>query len=328
MRVAGIVFALLLTGAPALPARAQAQPPTGEETRNAARELARDAVAAHDAGDFARALDLIDRAHKLVPAPTISIWQARILAKMGRLIESNERYEATRRATLPADAPDAFRAAVAEAGEEVEVLRKRIPRIRVRVSGPGADSSSLTVTLDGKRVPPELVGVLRTVDPGAHQLEATVPGVSAVRRRVEVVEARSEDITLRLSPLDAGSGGASSSAESNPSSGGGSSRQTWGLVAAGVGLAGVATGVGFGIAAQNKRAELDDACSGGRCPSSQADTLDAFRTQRTVAWVGYGLGAAGLASAAVLLFVVHDEPPKTGVRPWVAPGSLGVAGRF
>ena len=327
MRARVFAIALLLSAAPARYAGAEPEPPTGEETRNAARELARDAVTAHDAGDFARALDLIDRAHRLVPAPTISIWQARILAKMGRLIEANERYESTRRAALPADAPDAFRAAVVAAGEEVEVLRKRIPRIRVRVSGPGSDSASLVVTLDGKRVPPELLGVARTVDPGSHHLDASVPGVSAVRRRIEVAEAGSESITLELSPLDA-SGTSGARGVGAPPPGGGSSRQTGGWVATGVGLAGVATGIGFGIAAQNKRADLEGACSGGRCPPSREETLDAFRTQRTVAWVGYGVGAAGFASAAVLFFVLPDDRPTTGVHPWVGPGSAGMAGRF
>ncbi|MBE7485164.1 MAG: hypothetical protein HS104_35000 [Polyangiaceae bacterium] len=331
MRPDGFTSCLLLVAGLALsaPAGAEPEPPTTEETRNAARELARDAVAAHDAGDYARALDLIDRAHRLVSAPTISIWQARILAKLGRLIEANERYESTRRAPLPPDAPDVFRAAVADAAQEVEVLRKRIPRIRVRVSGPGADSESLVVTLDGKRVPQELIGVLRTVDPGQHELDARVAGVSRILKRVTVAEGSAADIELSLVPLDAG---ASSSADGEPppaAQRSGSSRRTLAFVAAGIGVAGMATGVGFGLSAQQKRSRLDEACDDEKCPPSQQDALDSFRTHRTAAWVGYGVGAAGLASAAVLLFVVRDDArPRTGVLPWLGPGGAGVAGRF
>ena len=162
---------------------------------------------------------------------------------------------------------------------------------------------------------------------GSHHLVASVPGGSAVRRRIEVAEAGSESITLELSPLDA-SGTSGARGVGAPPPGGGSSRQTWGWVATGVGLAGVATGIGFGIAAQNKRADLEGACSGGRCPPSREETLDAFRTQRTVAWVGYGVGAAGFASAAVLFFVLPDDRPTTGFHTWVGPGSAGVAGGY
>ena len=319
------LLATLALSAPAANAETVDPWGTNEETRNAARELARDAVGAHDAKDYPRALDLIDRAYKLVPAPTISVWQARILAKMGRLIEANERYEVTRRSTIPPDAPDAFRAAVRDAGDEVEVLRQRIPRIRVRVTGSGADSPSLRVTLDGRPVPAELIGVLRTVDPGSHQLEARVPGIGSAQARIEVDERARKDVVLELAPVDVGSG------EPGPSERGHgkwSAKKTWSVVAAGIGVAGVGTGIGFGIAANQRGSKLKDACNGNDCPPSARDDLDSFRTERTISWVGYGVGAAGIATAALLFFVVRDEPAKVGVVPYVGPGAAGLSGRF
>lgn len=309
-------------------ANPSAPPASTEETRNAARELARDAVSAHDAGDLARALDLIDRAHSLVPAPTISIWQARIRAKMGKLIEANERYEVTRRAALEDDANAAFREAVRDAGREVEALRPRIPRIRVRVTGAGADSPSLRVTLDGKVVPPELVGVLRTVNPGAHQLEASVPGKGSARLRVVLAERERKDVELSLVSSASDSDSAAPAVDAADTRRAWSSRKTWGVVAASVGVAGVGAGVGFGLAANEKSSALEDSCDASRCPPSAREDLDAFRSRRTLAWVGYGVGAAGLATAAVLFFVVRDPPSKVGVRPFIAPGTAGLTGRF
>jgi hypothetical protein len=320
------VAALLLAALPALaePAGTGTQ---DEATRNAARELARDAVTAYDAGDWAKAQDLIDRAYKLVPAPSISIWQARILAKMGKLIEANERYELTRRTDLPADAPDAFRAAVTEASDEVEALRPRIPKIRVRVAGRGADSPSLVVTLDGKPVPAELIGVLRTINPGHHALEARVPGLATAQLEVDVAERERKDVVLVLEPASADATPTIAVGERAPESGW-PARKTWGIVATGIGVAGVATGIGFALAARSDKSKLDDACDGDRCPPSARDDLDSFRSKATIAWIGYGVGAAGLATGAVLLFAMHDSPPKTGVVPFLGPGSAGVVGRF
>lgn len=312
----------------AFAANAQPVDPSGtdEGTRNAARELARDAVSAYDEKNYARALDLIDRAYKLVPAPTISIWQARILAKMQRLIEANERYEITRRTKLPPDAPPAFRAAVSEAGQEVEALRQRIPRIRVKVTGAEANSTSLRVTLDGKPVPPELVGVLRTVDPGVHQLEARVPGIGSAQRRIEVKEGERKDVELELAPVDVG--GRQQGDQPEAGGAGWSARKTWSVVAASIGVAGVGTGIGFGLAANQKHSTLKDSCSGNSCPPSASGDLDSFRTDRTISWIGYGVGAAGLATAAVLVFVVKDRPTRVGVAPYVGIGAAGVGGTF
>ncbi len=271
---------------------------------------------------------LIQRANKLVPAPTISIWHARILAKLGRLIEANERYEATRRATLPEDAPEAFRVAVREAGDEVERLRTRIPRIRLRIVGKGSDSPSLAVKLDGKPVPKELIGVLRTVDPGVHLVEAKLPGVSSATQRVEVAEGEGRDVDLSLAPVDTGAGAGAESAGPGSAGGGGSSRKTWGFVAAGAGVTGLALGVGFGLAAQRKSAALEQACDGSSCPASERDNLDAYRTQRTIAWIGYGVGAAGLATAAALFWLVGDESKPSSVSAYVGVGAVGLGGTF
>jgi hypothetical protein len=75
---------------------------------------------------------------------------------------------------------------------------------------------------------------------------------------------------------------------------------------------------------------------GNLCPESkrgQIDNLDSSAsTAATLAWVSYGIGAAGAATGVVLLVLGHGKsapPPQAAkITPWVGPTSLGIAGTF
>jgi hypothetical protein len=314
-----------------LVASAWAAPPKVDDaTRNAAREMARDAVAAYDAGEYEKALDLLQRAHDLVPAPTITLYQARCLSRLGRLVEAMERYEATRHAVLEPKAPPAFRDAVKEATRELEEVRERVPKAKIVVKGPGEDSSFLQVKLDGQPVPRALVGVARTIDPGTHRIEARVPGVSHGVTTLNIDEKQVEDVVVNLSLLgttEADADEPSTSAASEPKSK--SSLRTWGYVGIGVGVVGIAVGATGALMANSKKSDLDGQCDGSRCPPSAQDDLDAFRSARTLSLVGYGVGVVGLvAGSALLLWPEKSSKEAARVTPWVSLGQAGVGGRF
>lgn len=301
-----------------------------DATRNAARELARDAVAAYDAGDYKKALDLLQRAHDLVPAPTLTLHQARCLSKLGRLVEAMERYETTRRAELDPKAPQAFRDAVKDAGRELEELRGRVPKAKIVVKGPGHDSSFLQVMLDGNQVPPALVGVPRTIDPGTHRVEARVPAVSRGVTTLTIAEREVTEVQVQLTLLGATEQEEESFDEGAPQRDTRSSPlETWGWVAIGVGTAGVVVGATGALVAQGKRDDLEQQCDGSRCPPEAQGNLDSFRRARTISWVGYGIGAAGLVTGTVLLLLPKKrESSAATVKPWVGLGSAGVGGSF
>jgi hypothetical protein len=292
-----------------------------EDTRHAARELAREGARKLDQGEYAEALELLERAHTLVPAPTIRLLEARTLDKLGRLVQAAERYEQVRRTQLEPDASEAFVKAVADAQLELLALRKRIPRLVLNVVG---GASKAAVELDGKPVPPALIGIERPIDPGEHRIVAR-RGSLSIERRVELAEGTREVVVLELPEQEGGALVASNGGEP----GDGSMQRTLGWVSLGIGAVGVSAGVTFALIARGKQSELDDVCENSRCPAQARDDIDAFERARTLSLVGYGVGIVGIGLGATLVLTAPSgRREQAGILPFVGLGAAGVRGRF
>jgi hypothetical protein len=96
-----------------------------------------------------------------------------------------------------------------------------------------------------------------------------------------------------------------------------------GWVVAGSGAAFTAVGAIAGVAALNHKADLDAVCNPG-CPSTSAADIRAFRSERTLSYVGFGLGALGLGAGTVLLL----SAPSQNVALGVSPRAVTIAGSF
>lgn len=327
-----------------MPASALAAPLTepDERTKAAARQLAQDGARAFDAGRHAEARDLLDRAYRLYPAPTIAVLEGRALEKLGQLVEAAEHYERARRTRLSPQASQAFHAAVFEAERALAALRPRIPQLTIQVIGLPADHPELDVELDGARVPPALIGVRRPIDPGEHRVVARVAGGPPVERVFRIAERQHEKVELPIiapPPIARDD----SRARSSDSDGGSNAQRTWGYVGLGVGAAGIATGAVAGLVMLDRKSRLDDACT-PTCPESSQDDLDTFRSARTWSLIGYGVGVVGLATGAVLVLTAPSDDARRERRTddqrrarnsaslaiGAGPGELGLAafGRF
>ena len=331
-------FAWLTAGV--LAASSAPAEPVDDSTRNAARELAFQGADAYDKGDFERAVDRYRRAYALLPAPTLSLREARALEKLGRLVEAVEAYVRTVRTELAKNAPKAFRDAVKSADEELVKLRPRVPKLEIVLEG--AESNATEVKLDGKPLQPALIGVAQPVDPGEHRIEAVTQGKSG-SLTLKIAEGETKSVRLKLrddpnavAPAPAtelpapSTGSAPGDRAPTDESGGGFPHTTLGWVGIGVGAAGLGVGVVTGLMATSKHASAEEGCPGGKCPegSAAADDLESFRTLRTVSTVGYAVGVIGVAAGFTLLLTAPSEPNTAHVSPWVGPGSAGVAGRF
>ncbi|HEU4409858.1 MAG TPA: hypothetical protein VFS43_31685 [Polyangiaceae bacterium] len=310
-----------------------------EATRNAARALADQGAERFDRRDWAGALELFRRAYALVPAPTIAVFEARCLTRLGRLVEADEAYARAEAAPLKKDPAGLFREAVQEARQESAALRRRIPRLKVQVKGAPADAPALRVLLDGKAVSPALLNVERPIDPGTHRVAAQYEGAPRGAFDVTLAEGERRSVTLRIDapgaerPEAPGPGPSSAlpspagPAEA-PSSGGGAQR-LGGWAALGLGGVGLAVGAVAGVLMVGKKGDLEDGCPGGGCPPERHGDVDAFRTLRTVSNVGYGVGLLGVGAGVVLLLTAPSAPPRGAwLRPWVGLGAAGVAGAF
>jgi hypothetical protein len=105
--------------------RAGAEPSANVE-RESARALADEGANAYAVHDDLRALALFQRAYALVPAPTIALFEARTLVRLGRLLEARAAYVRVLDSEQTEDAPAPFRAAVEAARGELAQLEAHL----------------------------------------------------------------------------------------------------------------------------------------------------------------------------------------------------------
>lgn len=288
--------------------------------RNTARKLGVEGLELFDKGDYEKALEKFNLANQLVPAPTLGVRIARCLAKLGRLVEASETYLEVTRQELPRGTPYVQKKAQAEAAEEREKLLPRIPTLTIEVVGPRGED--LRVLVDGDEMPAAMIGQKRPIDPGKHGISAVRPDTT-VTREVTLAEGRTESISLELPPLP--------SAPPKPAAED-ETFVTLGWIGIGVGAAGVALGVGNGIAAMSKASDLEEVCGGdGTCPTSEASRVDSLDFTRVVSTTGFVVGAVGLAVGIPLLLLGKEgsgAPAQGTLTPWVGPTSAGLSGRF
>ena len=305
---------------------------SGAEVRTAARDLAVQGAEAFDHHDYATALDRFGRAYSLVPAPSISIMQARSLSKMGRVIEALDSYEKTQRMQLAADAPDAFRQAVVDARVESEELWTHVPHLTIHVRVSPVAPNNLTILLDSKQVPGALLDIARPIDPGQHQVIVKAEGYVSETRSITLE--LNERVTVDI-PLIAKSSPAKSPSlefvSSRPNSNDRPARdpvasiKPWAWVAVGVGTAGLAVSAVTGVIALNKKATLDEQCHPG-CPADAASDISTFRTTRTISYVSLLGGAASLGLGGYILLRSPSEQRFVGAS--LGPAHAGIWGVF
>jgi hypothetical protein len=291
------------------------------ETRTVARELARHGAEAFDQKDFTTALDRFTRAEALFRAPSIVVMRARALAALGRLVEALDAYEETQRMPLGGNAPSAFREAVQDAEREGEGLRKRVPRLTIRVRVEDGLDEGMRVLLDGKAVPDALLNVDRPVDPGTHEIAADAPGHASVTRSATLREGDRMAIEIVL-----GGGPASVEvAKETPGAPPSGSSPFLGWIFVGAGVAGIGVSAVTGVMALRDKSSLDSECRPG-CPASAASDIDSFRTNRTVSYVSVGVGLASLGVGGYLLLSGRGE--SAHVAASIGPRALLISGSF
>jgi hypothetical protein len=322
----------------AFPAAAQQDDPA---MRSAGRKLALDGIALFQQGKAPEASEKLEKAYQLLPVPSVALWSARALEKRGLLVEASERYmEAGRMSGFKGD-QDVQLQAQKDAARELDGLTARIPSLVIAVSPAGA--SHPVVTLDGKPVPPALLGEEQPVNPGTHQIDVTL-GERKLSRRVTLAEAEKKTETIRLDSDAQGTSAPSSSpigvagdASEPADAGAGSSstQRTVAYVALVAGGAGLAVGGVTGVLALSKRGSLEDnpGCNAAEsvCLPSQRSEVESLDTLRTLSTVGLIAGGV-LATTGVVLLLTSK--PKTGASAQpqlalrVAPRSLTLSGTF
>jgi hypothetical protein len=205
----------------------------------------------------------------------------------------------------------------------------------------GADVVAVKVTVDGKPLADRLDGTPLAVDPGEHVFGFDIEGQSPVTRTLvltEGVKGRRERVVVGPgAPVPAATAAlpaTPSAAESASASEGGGlgTGRLLGLVAGGVGVAGLAVGGIFGALTLSERSQQESACGSPCSSSSHTQALgdhSTGMTDATISTVGFIAGGALVLGGAVLFFTARPSPqpqPTTGVLvlPGVGPGGGGV----
>ena len=178
----------------------------------------------------------------------------------------------------------------------------------------GKDRSDVAVTVDGERRAGALDGRALAVDPGTHRLALMTVGGESFATAVLVREGEHDRRVIVQAPPRAAAGVSGGSRPVPP--------LAWTL--GGVGLAGLATWGGFGLAALYAHPGLDTDLA--RCkPSCASGDVSTVRSRFIVADVGAGVGLLTLAGAAFVLFTRPSATPATtALVPDVSFGREGV----
>lgn len=357
MKTRHLLFAALLVSSPLTPVIALAQ--TTDADKATARDLAIEGYRALQSKDYAAAVDRFTRADALYHAPTVTLGLARAQVGLGKLVSAQELYNRVAHESLPPNASNAIKKAVLDAQKELDALTPRIPSVVINVKGSG----SARVTIDGVEVRAAALGVKRPVDPGKHVVAASATGLITSEATVTLAEGKSESVTLELKPRQAEPPPVVAAApaakppvaapvvppiaqvapapippaQPDPTpdqiKGNGSTQKTVGVIALGVGAAGLLMGGITGGLALGKHSDITQSCPDGHCPPDQKSNIqpeiDSYNTMGAISTVGFIAGGVLAATGVVLILTAPKKAiTQSSVTPLVGLGFIGAKGVF
>lgn len=326
--------------------RAHAEEPPTADRRAAARARLVDGDRLLKSGEFQQALKAFNDAFELFPSPKIHYNFALAHQGMGRNADALEAFDTFLREAT--DAPEETRTRARAARE---ALLQRVGMLRLTVDVPGAP-----VVVDGREVGRTPLGRDVPLDPGPHLLLVDRPGGGAAPCTQRLTVTAGASVTAECRLLSPAVGGAPPPVHPDPpapaavaaradtaspaagdaptvpdaadphASVNGDAGRTWRLAGMAVGGAGVLLVGGGLLFGWQAHAAAEDV-------SRQYDAERERVGQRAekLQWVGYGLGAAGLVTGALLYLRgtrADEAEDPTAVHALITPRGLLVEGRF
>jgi hypothetical protein len=333
-------IALLLALA-ALSQSALAQP----EDREAARPLFDEGRALAAQGHYAEACPRLEQAAKLFAGSGLLLNLGDCYEHIGRTASAWATFGDAAAAAVRAKNTDAE----AEANRRRALVEPKLTRVVLQVSG---DAPGLTLTLDGHGVGRAQWGAPIPVDPGPQDIRAEAPGFRpwsssqtidapagtmtvAVPALSPIAPEMPAPVPSPVAPPPAAAAPTAPATEPAPASPMGAPK-ILGLVAGGVGVAGLAVGSAFGFMSISQKNQQQSTC--GSTPTcTGADHAQAVSdhssavTDGLVSTVGIVAGGALLVGGAVLFFAI---PGRSDAGVQVTPsvgangGGLSLSGSF
>lgn len=308
-------FALVVALAASSPRAGEAQEPDAS-ARATARHISEEALEHYRGERWEEALRGFDKAQTLVKMPTLALFSARCLERLGRWVEASERYRLALALGIdPKLTPvqqDGQRAAQVEARAARGRLAPRIPTLAIALDG--AIEPGDVVRVDGAALPREQLAVRRLLDPGRHQIALVRGGAILDSAVIELRERAHEAVRLRAPearppPTRVPPVPAPVSAPAADPDRGVHPLQLAGWTAVGAGgVSLVVSAITFGAAASNE-ADLEPICGDDRqCPASARDDVAAYETLRLASLFTLVGGAVAAGAGVAMVLSVPDAP--------------------
>ena len=265
--------------------------------------------------------------HDIVASPNTRLEIARCLLAMSKLVAAYAELGRTAVEAKELKAEDnRYQRTYDAATDERNALGPKLGFVTLTIQSP---SDGTRVTVGGEEIRRAAWTEPAPVLAGTTEVVVITPGHADVTRSVTLAAGGSTALTV-----DAQSGASESPAPvaateplpvENP--GHPVPLRTWAYVAAGVGVAGMATFAISGALAHSAYDDLQTSCGGGPCPPSRADDISSGKTKQTVANVGLAVGIVGFA-AGTTLFVLSLEKKTDGpaAAVVVSPSWIGLRG--
>lgn len=280
-----------------------------------------------EAGHYDQACPKLEDSYKLDPASGTEYNLALCYELSGRTatawatyLSAAAKYKASGRPEWEAKARDKARALA-------DVLSS------VTVTLPNGSAPGAHVFRDGRELAASEVGVAIPLDPGRHLFTAKSANGAEWRESFDLAQREKKRlvVTFGAAPPSATAPPASSTAPTSPppeSEDPGASQRTWGLVAGGVGAAGLAFGGVAGlIAIGHNNTSKRDCPNDGVCTSSEALAAnDSARNWATMSTIGFAAGGALVALGLTLFFTAPARHDTT--RAAILWGPTGVRGTW
>ena len=305
----------------ALSGTAYAEPTAAE--KETARTLLLSGREKRKNGQNKEALADFEKAHAIMHVPTTGLDLGKTQETLGLLVEARQTYlEASRYPRQPNESP-AFERARQDAKKLADAISPRLATLTVSVP------KDAKVKLDESEISASSIGVPLKVNPGKHQIIATL-GTDEKRSAVELAEGESKSIELELEgapvappppPHD----------DKDKVKGAETKTNTLVWVGGGIAAAGIAVGTVTGIMAFSIKSDAEARCENGTTCREEVeglwDDLDRgvlMGNISTGAFIVAGVGAA----VAIYGLLNPTKVEATSGKIRVLPTPFGLAGTF
>lgn len=317
-----LLFSLFLSLPPA-EVSAGAQPPQTAQDASAtteAKDLYMRGTELYAKEQYAEALDALEQSYALVASPNSSLLIARCLRELKRHADAVRRYElaeAEARQRVEQGEPRYVPTAEA-ASREAKALRGALGTVSLVVTG--APAGSIIEMNGAKTRLPETGRLTLLSPPGEVAITLRPPSGEPIARTALVEKGADVSVEIAAAPVMTPPREKRDEALSQKPS------RPWALPAAlaagGVGLAGAAMFLGFGVSSQSTFDRLKEEC-GTKC-GARRDEVEAGQREQTAANVGLALGAIGIAAGGVFTVLWITDPGR-GASPNAAERSMEIA---